>query len=223
MNLQDSVTLVSREFCYFHDIAFYVLITVSLLVARLLGFLWVNYDYRTTYLENKGLEIIWTLIPAFVLILLAIPSLKLLFFLETPTNMLPFNRVKVIGHQWYWSYNYNFGGTTIDVDRYMVGESDLPKGEFRLLEVDVPTPINSLAYTRIVTTSADVIHSFAVPALGVKLDAVPGRLNQQFILPNRLGLFYGQCSEICGANHSFMPIRVEVLPVGLNPSTENEN
>lgn len=118
--------------------------------------------------------------------------------------------IKVVGHQWYWSYEYSdYEAGQVEYDSYMVPTADLEEGQFRLLEVDnrVVVPINT--HVRVLVTGADVIHSFAVPALGVKLDAVPGRLNQTNFLVKRPGVFYGQCSEICGANHSFMPIVVE--------------
>ena len=123
--------------------------------------------------------------------------------------------LKVIGHQWYWSYEYSDyadqDGSTINFDSYMIPTADLEVGQLRLLEVDEKVVVPANTHVRVIITSADVIHSWAVPSLGVKLDAVPGRLNQTGFLANRSGIFYGQCSEICGANHAFMPIVVEAV------------
>lgn len=125
--------------------------------------------------------------------------------------------VKVVGHQWYWSYEYSDyatqDGTSINFDSYMIPEGELETGDFRLLEVDNRLVVPVDTHVRVIVTAADVLHSWAVPSLGVKMDAVPGRLNQTSFLAYREGVFYGQCSEICGANHAFMPIVVEAVPV----------
>jgi cytochrome c oxidase subunit 2 len=126
--------------------------------------------------------------------------------------MDPALTIKAIGHQWFWSYEYSdYQAETLEFDSYMIPTSDLNKGDFRLLEVDnrLVVPINT--HVRVLVTGADVLHSFAVPALAVKMDAVPGRLNQTGFFIKRPGIFYGQCSEICGANHSFMPIVIEAV------------
>lgn len=168
-------------------------------------------QYKTDTTHGGVLEIIWTIIPAFILAAIAIPSFGLLYMLEEVVD--PAITVKVIGHQWYWSYEYSDYVTeqedSIAFDSYMVQEEDLEEGQLRLLEVDnaVVLPINTSV--RFLISSADVLHSFAVPSLGLKLDAVPGRLNQVGTFIKREGTFYGQCSEICGVNHGFMPIKVE--------------
>ncbi len=149
----------------------------------------------------------WTIIPAIVLILVAFPSLRLLYIIDEVVDVGV--TIKAIGHQWYWAYEYSDYKGKIVYDSYMVATGDLPEGGLRLLEVDnrVVLPINTPI--RVMVTAADVIHSFAVPSLGVKMDGIPGRLNQINIYIRRPGVYYGQCSEICGANHSFMPIVVE--------------
>ncbi len=156
------------------------------------------------------------MLPALVLLLIALPSLRLLFYLEAPTRLSARETVKAVGHQWYWGYDIVSTKGTLSLDRYMTNEVDLVTGSFRLLEVDTPILLTLQSYVRFVATAADVLHSFAVPALGVKVDAIPGRLNQQFSFLKNIGVFFGQCSEICGANHSFMPISIEVTP---NPGT----
>lgn len=166
--------------------------------------------YHRYLVDGTLLEIIWTIIPAIILILIALPSLKLLYLMDEVMD--PALTIKAIGHQWYWSYEYSdYQTETLEFDSYMVPTSDLNKGDFRLLEVDnrLVVPINT--HVRVLVTGADVLHSFAVPALAIKMDAVPGRLNQTGFFIKRPGVFYGQCSEICGANHSFMPIVIEAV------------
>lgn len=158
--------------------------------------------------ENHNLEIVWTLTPAIILVLLALPSLRILYLLDEITT--PEITIKATGHQWYWSYDYaNF--TSIEFDSYIVQSPRLNIGEFRLLEVDNRLVLPWGVETRILITAADVLHSWTIPSMGVKADAVPGRLNQVTLFPTRPGVFYGQCSEICGANHSFMPIAIETI------------
>ena len=161
------------------------------------------------------IELIWTITPALVLIAIAFPSFRLLYLLDEVIS--PTITIKVVGHQWYWSYEYsdyvNESGESIEFDSYMLPESDLELGQFRLLDVDNKVIVPVDTHIRLIVTGADVIHSWAVPSLGIKIDAVPGRLNQTSILAERPGLFYGQCSEICGVWHGFMPIAVEAVSV----------
>lgn len=170
--------------------------------------------------HRKILEWVWTCVPAFILLLLLYPSLILLYCYDRPYITKPYLTFKAIGHQWYWSYEYSDFVTSsrdevrehIKFDSYMLHEDDLEFGSFRLLEVDRRIVLPIGICMRLVTTSSDVLHSWAVPALGVKIDAVPGRLNQFWIVADRPGTFYGQCSELCGVNHGFMPIAVESAP-----------
>lgn len=158
------------------------------------------------------LEIIWTLVPVFVLIAIAIPSFALLYAIDELVE--PTLTVKVIGHQWYWSYEYSdskYGD--LNFDSYMIPENDLELGQLRLLEVDRKLWLPVYTHIRILVTATDVLHAWAVPALGVKMDCVPGRLNQVSLFIKREGTFYGQCSELCGVNHGFMPIAVKVVPL----------
>ena len=164
--------------------------------------------------HNTSLEVFWTLIPSFILILIAIPSFALLYAMDEV--IAPSITLKVIGHQWYWSYEYtdhflNLVGNTLAFDSFMIPEDELKSGDLRLLYVDnfVVLPINT--HIRIIITSADVLHSWAIPSLGIKMDAVPGRLNQVSTFIKRNGIFFGQCSEICGLYHGYMPIVVEAL------------
>ncbi|RHW30146.1 cytochrome c oxidase subunit II [Neobacillus notoginsengisoli] len=180
-----------------------------------------NYNYNTSPIVHKYLnhgtliELIWTITPALILTVIAFPSFRLLYLLDEVTS--PTITIKVIGHQWYWSYEYSDyvteTGQSVEFDSYMIPESDLELGQLRLLDVDNKMMIPVDCHIRLIVTGADVIHSFAVPSLGLKIDAIPGRLNQSSILAERTGSFYGQCSEICGVWHGFMPIVVEAVSV----------
>jgi len=150
--------------------------------------------------------------PSYILVLIAVPSFLLLFSMEEVLN--PNITFKAIGHQWYWSYeysDYSDQGTTIAFDSNMVYEEELNMGDFRLLQVDHPVILPTDLHIRVIVTSFDVLHSWAVPSLGIKIDGAPGRLNQGFIYIKREGIFYGQCSELCGVNHGFMPIVVKAV------------
>ena len=197
------------ELVYFHDKTLVMIVFIGCVVGVLMCLFAFGEGFSGLYLESKGLEILWTVLPALRLVLLALPSLYLLFYLESPSAVTPSERVKAIGHQWYWEYDQLNPQGHYQFDRYMVDSSESP-GVFSNFEVDLPTFVGVNKYIRFVATAADVLHRFAIPSLGVKLDSIPGRLNQQFIYTVGLGVFYGQCSEICGANHRFMPIRVEV-------------
>lgn len=157
-------------------------------------------------MEGQLIEIIWTLTPALILIFIALPSLRILYLIEEAIN--PILSIKTIGHQWYWSYEYS-DFKTIEFDSYMKPTKSLDKRDFRLLDVDNRITIPFNTQIRIISTSLDVIHSWTIPSLGIKIDATPGRINQANMICQRPGLFFGQCSEICGANHSFIPIVIE--------------
>merc|ERR1712188_18167 len=163
--------------------------------------------------HGAALEFAWTVAPAVVLVGIAVPSLRLLYWIDEILS--PAYTIKVVGHQWYWSYEYSdLAGESVSFDSYMIPTSDLNEGDWRLLEVDRPAWLPVGGYGRAVVTAADVIHCWTVPALGVKGDAIPGRLNQLRIGVGRPGWFYGQCSEICGSEHSFMPIVVRGSSAG---------
>lgn len=157
-------------------------------------------------MEGQIIEIIWTILPAVTLIFIALPSLRLIYILDEVRN--PVLTVKIIGHQWYWSYEYS-DFKQIEFDSYIIPTNDLKSYNFRLLDVDNRIVIPFESPIRIIVTSSDVIHSWTIPSIGVKIDATPGRLNQARLITRRPGLFFGQCSEICGANHRFIPIVIE--------------
>lgn len=208
LGLQDGRSPVIEEFIFFHDFANIILIFILSSVGIILMRSFFCRFFDTGLLEGQIIESIWTLVPAIILIQIAIPSLILLYILDENV----FNRisVKTVGHQWYWSYEYSdYWGVNgvVEYDSYIKKDDNI----LRILDVDnrLVLPFNS--NIRVLVTSSDVLHSWAVPSLGVKADACPGRLNQVKFLRYRPGIFFGQCSEICGANHSFIPIRVEFI------------
>nr|YP_010414751.1 cytochrome c oxidase subunit II [Hybos grossipes]URT60151.1 cytochrome c oxidase subunit 2 [Hybos grossipes] len=209
LNLQDSASPLMEQLIFFHDHVLLILIMITILVSYLMFMLFFNNFSNRYLLHGQTIEIIWTILPAIILLFIALPSLRLLYLLDEINE--PMITLKTIGHQWYWSYEYS-DFLNIEFDSYMIPTNELNNMNFRLLDVDnrIMLPMNS--QIRILITAADVIHSWTVPALGVKVDGTPGRLNQTNFLINRPGLFFGQCSEICGANHSFMPIVIESIP-----------
>ena len=158
--------------------------------------------------EGQIIELIWTIVPALILIFIALPSLRSLYLLDEVKS--PTITIKTIGHQWYWSYEYS-DFSNVEFDSYIIPSPDLERKSFRLLEVDNRTVVPYNTQIRLLVSAADVLHSWTIPSLGIKVDAIPGRLNQLRIYCLRPGILYGQCSEICGANHRFIPIVLEVV------------
>nr|YP_010292352.1 cytochrome c oxidase subunit II [Heniocha dyops]ULO26090.1 cytochrome c oxidase subunit II [Heniocha dyops] len=210
LNLQNGTSPLMEQIIFFHDHTLIILIMITILVGYLMISLFFNNFINRFLLEGQMIELIWTILPAITLIFIALPSLRLLYLLDELNN--PLITLKTIGHQWYWSYEYS-DFNNIEFDSYMTPLNDLSLNNFRLLDVDnrIILPMNN--QIRIMITASDVIHSWTIPSLGVKVDANPGRLNQTNFFINRPGIFYGQCSEICGANHSFMPIVIESIPM----------
>nr|YP_009179024.1 cytochrome c oxidase subunit II [Hepialus xiaojinensis]ALK03763.1 cytochrome c oxidase subunit II [Hepialus xiaojinensis] len=208
LNLQNSSSPLMEQIIFFHDHTLLILIMITVLVGYIMLSLFINKYINRFLLEQQMIELIWTILPAITLIFIALPSLRLLYLLDEINN--PLITLKTIGHQWYWSYEYS-DFNKIEFNSYMIPMNELKLNEFRLLDVDnrIILPMNT--QIRILITATDVIHSWTIPSLGVKIDATPGRLNQSNFFLNRPGLFYGQCSEICGANHSFMPIVIESI------------
>nr|YP_010385147.1 cytochrome c oxidase subunit II [Tritodynamia horvathi]UPM51601.1 cytochrome oxidase subunit II [Tritodynamia horvathi] len=206
LNFQDSASPLMEQLIFFHDHIMLVIVLIVTFVGYMMATLFFNSHINRYMLENQPIEVIWTSVPAFILIFIALPSLRLLYLLDEVNN--PSMTLKTIGHQWYWSYEYS-DFLQVEFDSYMTPSNELMNSGFRLLDVDNRTVLPMNTQIRVLITAADVIHSWTVPSLGVKADAIPGRLNQSSFMINRPGLFYGQCSEICGANHSFMPIVIE--------------
>nr|ADL39925.1 cytochrome oxidase subunit 2 [Atheta kenyamontis] len=208
LTIQDSASPLMEQLMFFHDHTLMILLMITVLVGYIMASLFFNkFNYRYL-LEGQMIELIWTILPAVTLIFIALPSLRLLYLLDEINN--PLITIKTIGHQWYWSYEYS-DFKNIEFDSYMIPTNELNNFNFRLLDVDnrIVIPFNS--QIRMLVTAADVLHSWTIPSLSVKIDATPGRLNQINFFINRTGIFFGQCSEICGANHSFMPIVLESI------------
>nr|URT60190.1 cytochrome c oxidase subunit II [Picromerus lewisi] len=206
MMIQDANSSLMEQLIFFHDHTVMILSMITIMVLYIMISLTKNTLINRYLLEGQTIELIWTMLPAITLIFIALPSLRLLYMIDEIND--PSLTLKVIGHQWYWSYEYSDFSEN-EIDSYMKPTSEMKSEDIRLLDVDNRTVLPMNTQTRIVVTAADVLHSWAVPALGIKIDAVPGRLNQGTINMNRPGIMYGQCSEICGANHSFMPIVIE--------------
>jgi cytochrome c oxidase subunit 2 len=212
LGLQQGATPVMDNIIWFHDFLVWVITAITLFVLALLLIVVVKFNAksnpvpsRTTH--NTTIEVIWTVVPVLILVAIAVPSFRLLFYqLNTPQADVT---VKATGKQWFWSYSYP--DSKFEFDSLMVQTKDLKAGQPRLLAVDneMVVPVNKIV--RVLTTGSDVIHAFAVPAFGIKIDAIPGRINETWFKAEREGMYYGQCSELCGKDHAFMPIAVHVV------------
>lgn len=210
IGLQDATSPVIEELLYFHDHALIIVFLISSLVLYIISIILTTNLTHTSTIDAQEVETIWTILPAIILIMIALPSLRILYIIDEIND--PAITVKTIGHQWYWSYEYT-DYQDLSFDSYIIPLSDLSPGQTRLLEVDNRIVLPIELTVRILISSEDVLHSWAVPSLGLKTDAIPGRLNQATLSSTRPGLYYGQCSEICGSNHSFIPIVLEMVPL----------
>jgi len=225
LGLQDPASPAVEGMIFFHNYLCFFFLIIGVFVFWMLYKVVVDFDssYFDGYLKEPQrfthstlLEIVWTIIPAIILVLIAVPSFALLYSLDEILD--PQITLKIVGHQWYWSYEYSDYLTSASdegfgFDSYLLGVDDLTPGAFRLLEVDnrVVLPVNT--HIRLLVSAADVLHSWSVPSFGIKVDACPGRLSQASLFLKREGVFYGQCSEICGINHGFMPIVVKSVSI----------
>lgn len=217
INFQDAGSPQFAGIVDLHNNIMFYLIVIAIavfwvLAATIVGFNSHSAKFVYKYMTHGTIvETIWTILPAFVLLAIAFPSFRLLYLLDEISS--PTLTIKAVGHQWYWSYEYSdyvqTSGEPIEFDSYMVPTPELIEGEFRNLAVDNAMVVPTDTEVRIIVTSTDVIHSFGVPALGLKIDATPGRLNQASFLTEKEGVYYGQCSELCGVAHGFMPIMIE--------------
>ena len=221
LSLQDTATPMAEGLLFFHNYLMFFLIAIGVFISYLLYEIISKFSDNSNseinnFAHNSLLEFIWTLVPAIILLFISVPSFALLYSLDELIE--PALTLKVIGHQWYWSYEYTWldmdnqgKAKDISFDSYMIDSSDLKQGGFRLLEVDNRVVLPTKTHIRVLVTSSDVIHSWAIPSFGIKIDACPGRLTQGSFLIKRPGTFFGQCSEICGINHGFMPIVVKAV------------
>ncbi|MCA0370005.1 MAG: cytochrome c oxidase subunit II [Proteobacteria bacterium] len=212
MHFQEAVTPVMEEIVRFHDILLVLIVLIGLFVFALLGYTLVRFRAErnpvpTKTSHNTPLEIVWTAIPVLILLAICWPSMHLLYFMDRAVH--PDMTLKINGRQWYWHYAYE--GHDLEFDSVMIPEKDLQPGQHRLLEVDHPVVIPVDTTVRLLFTADDVLHSWAVPAFGVKQDTVPGRIAESWVRVTKEGTYYGQCSELCGTGHAFMPIKVQVV------------
>lgn len=210
---QEAASPMAERIVQFHSTLMYVLAGIAFLVLVLLLFVIIRFHHKRHPTPKKTthhtlLEVVWTIIPALIVALIIIPSIKIIYFTDKvpPAEMT----IKVIGHQWYWTYEYPDHGN-ISFDSNMIPSADIKENQYRLLEVDQKVVLPVDTNIRVILTSTDVLHSWAIPAMGIKMDTVPGRLNETWLRANRQGVFYGQCSELCGVNHGFMPIALKIV------------
>ena len=215
--MQNPVTPIASELHSFHTLLMWIVTAITLFVAGLMAWCAFRFNERANptpskTAHNTAIEIAWTIVPVLILVLIAIPSFRLLRaqLIIPPADMT----IKTTGHAWYWEYEYagdKDGKGGFKFDSNLVEEADLKPGQLRLLTVDneVVVPVNKTV--RVQVTAADVLHSFAMPSFAVKMDAVPGRLNETWFKAEREGTYHGQCSELCGQRHAFMPITIRVV------------
>nr|QYF07862.1 cytochrome c oxidase subunit II [Stigmatomma silvestrii] len=206
LSFQDSNSPIFDMMIFFHDFTMMNLIFITMIIMYIMSSLIFNKYINRFLLQGHFIELLWTISPMFILIFIALPSLNILYMTDEMFN----NNItiKTIGHQWYWSYEYT-DFSIKEFDSFMIPSNSLNINEFRLLDVDNRCVMPFNYPIRILTTSMDVIHSWTIPSLGIKMDSTPGRLNQSMMFMYRPGIYFGQCSEICGINHSFMPIVIE--------------
>nr|UZG66070.1 cytochrome c oxidase subunit 2 [Pteroptyx maipo] len=208
LNSQDSISPLMEQLIFFHHHTMMILNMITLIVMYIIFMIMKNMYINRFLLEGQMIQLIWTISPAITLIIIALPSLQLMYLLDEINS--PQISVKTIGHQWYWSYELSDYKNAV-FDSYMIPSNEQINFSFRLLEVDNRLTLPIYTQIRMMVSSSDVIHSWTIPSSSVNIDATPGRLNQTTFYMNRIGLFFGQCSEICGTNHSFMPIVVESI------------
>nr|AGT62654.1 cytochrome oxidase subunit 2 [Aphis gossypii] len=206
LSFQNSNSPLMEQLIFFHDHTIFIIIMIMSTITYMMLFIMKNKFINIKISENQMIEFIWTTTPPIILIFIAMPSLHLLYLMDE--IKCPILTVKIFGHQWFWSYEYS-DFSNIEFESYMMNE--LNKENFRLIEVDNKTILPFKFNILLLISSDDVIHSWTIPSLAIKIDAIPGRMNQINLFMNRPGIYFGQCSEICGINHSFMPIQIESI------------
>jgi cytochrome c oxidase subunit 2 len=214
LGLQQAATPVMEDVVWFHNFLLYIIAAIAAFVLVLLVIVVLRFNARANPTPSKTthntlLEVVWTVVPVLVLVAIAVPSFRLLFLQQTipPADLT----VKAIGRQWYW--NYGYPDSKFDYDSYMLQDKERKADQPRLLAVDndLVVPVNKVIRVMVTADPIGVIHSFAVPSFGIKIDAIPGRLNETWFKATRVGMYYGQCSELCGKDHAYMPIAVRVV------------
>jgi len=216
LGLQDAASPSAERITEFHNMLLYIITGITLFVLALLIYVCVRFNAKanptpSSTTHHVGLEVLWTIVPVIILIIIAVPSFKLLYYVDRVAE--PEMTLKVTGYQWYWGYEYpDHDGMAFS--SYMIEDADIDekKGQVRLLSTDNPVVLPIDTDIQVLVTAGDVLHSWAMPAFGVKTDSVPGRLNETWMNISKPGVYYGQCSEICGVKHAYMPIEVHALP-----------
>lgn len=210
LNFQEAASTIIELLNYFHDYMIIILLVILTFVTYIFLYIITSPRLDKYTIDSHVLETVWTIVPIVILLFMAFPSLYLLYLIEDISS--PSLTVKVVGHQWYWEYQYSNSWFNYSFDSYMIHEnSEVPL--LYSLDVDNRLVLPTLANILFLVTSADVLHSWTVPSLGIKVDACPGRLNYLTTISSYSGVYYGQCSEICGSNHRFIPIVVEFVPI----------
>ncbi len=213
MGFQEARSPSAERIFAFHDLLLWIEVAIVLFVLVIMAYIIIRFNSKANPVPSKTthhtlLEVVWTVVPIIILVIVAVPSLKLLYFTDRTDN--PDMTIKVTGNQWYWTYTYP-EHDEIEFDSIIIADEDLEPGQPRLLSVDEPLVLPVGMNIRILLATNDVIHNFAVPALGLKLDTTPGRANETWVSINDEGTYYGMCSELCGVNHGFMPIQIEAV------------
>ncbi len=213
LGMQPPATPVKERLSAFHDVLQVIIFCIALFVMGLLVYVIVRFNHRRNPVashtsHNAAIEMLWTVVPVLILVIIAIPSFKLMYYMDRVPN--PDMTIKVTGHQWYWTYEYP-DQKGLSFDSNLIPEADLKPGQMRLLDVDNPLVVPIGENVRVLITSTDVIHSWFIPSFGVQEYAVIGRVNESWFNVEREGAYYGECNQICGVNHAFMPIKVVAL------------
>ncbi|MSO84631.1 MAG: cytochrome c oxidase subunit II [Rhodospirillales bacterium] len=213
ISFQPAASPVMEQIQWFHDFLFWIIVAIALFVLALMCYCAVKFNEKSNptpspTTHNTTLEVLWTAIPILILVAISVPSFRLLYFMDQTDK--PEMTLKAVSHQWYWSYHYPDHGN-LNFTSNMIQAEDLKPGQPRLLAVDNEVVLPVETNIRVLTTSEDVIHNWAVPAFGLKVETVPGRTNESWVRITKEGTYYGQCSELCGLNHGFMPIQVRAV------------
>ena len=214
MGFQDAHSPTMEKIVSFNDVLLWLCIVFSVFIMGLMAYILFRFSRKRNpvpqkFSHNSLIEVLWTVIPVIVLVIIAIPSFRLLYYMDRTTEAEM--TIKAIGHQWYWSYEYPELGEDFTFDAFMLAEDELEEGQLRLLETDESVVVPVDTNIRLLVTADDVLHAWTIPSFGIKIDAVPGRINEGWFRVDAEGIYYGQCSELCGREHAFMPIRVKAV------------
>ena len=214
LNLQEAASPLAERIHEFHDLLLWIIFSIAIFVLLLLVWVIIRYNHKANpepqqFSHNVAIEVLWTVVPIIILIIIAIPSFKVLYYNDRSETIDM--TLKIVGYQWYWNYEYPDHGN-ISFDSYMVADQDITGDQVRLLSTDTQVVLPVDTNVQLLISAGDVLHSWTVPAFGVKMDAIPGRWNETWVNISRPGTYYGQCSELCGKDHAYMPIEIKAVP-----------